>query len=442
MSGLEQQRALAARSEPEPPCAVALAGGRGVRALPLTLVAPHYLRSKAAMRVAGRTLIEWAVHTLSEQGVRSFHVAANGRENRTQTLEILGDGAGLGVQVRYSRARFDASNTGSGQATLRCLDYWDLDGPVLVFPTDSVFDLDLAAVMRSHEETDAVVTVATVQRSAHEAAEKYGVLAGGPGGQVHRFVEKPDLPTAQRLAHHGLVHTNAGIYLIDGKRLREAGREPRLAAMARSRLDWGADLLPFLVAEGYRVVAHPIRRFGDLGSPRDYLATMRSVLLGEFPALAGTAHIDASSLALRDGVSGLTLAGKLNRGLVHIAPTVRIGRDVEIAPGAVLEDCDIADGVDIGEGSVLRRVACGEHAIVGPGAQVSDCVLGSSALVGSSPASPSVLRQHCVLGDEASVAPGTRLSGVEVFPRLAVRPGAIIPPGTRLTEPGQYARWR
>ncbi len=446
MSGAEEFPIPDITGAPAPPRAIALAGGRGERALPLTLVAPQYLRSKAAMRVAGRTLIEWAVHALRAQGVQSFHVIANGRENRTRTFDILGDGSALGVEVRYSRARFDASNTGSGQATLRCLDYWDLDGPVLVFPTDSVFDFDLAAMTRRHEAADAVVTVATVPCSPQRAARKYGVLAPGPDGLIERFVEKPDLADARLLAERGMVHTNAGIYLVDGKRLREAGREPRLAALARDRLDWGADLLPYLVAEGYRVAAHPIARFGDLGSPRDYLATMRSVLRGEFPALgavnAGTARIAESSLCLRDGVCGLTLAEKIARGLVRIGPTVRIGRDVEIAPGVVLEDCDIADGVDVGEGCVLRRTACGEHAIVGAHARISDCVLGSSAVAGSSRQQPSVLRDYCVLGDEASVAPGTRLTGVEVFPRLAVRPGALVPPGSRLTEPGPYAAWK
>jgi NDP-sugar pyrophosphorylase family protein len=257
---------VGASAGPAMPRAIALAGGRGIRARPLTLVAPDYLRSKAAMVLTGRTLIEWAVETLREQGVECFHVLANGRENRTQTKEILGNGAPFGVTVSYSRARFDASNTGSGEATLRGLEYWDIDGPAVVFPTDSVFDFDLAAMLRRHEESDAVVTVATMPHSPAAAAGKYGVLAEGPDGLVYRFLEKPGLEATTRLAVGGLVQTNAGIYLIDGKRLREAAREPRLAALALRRLDWGGDLLPYLIEEGYRVAAHQITKFGDLGS--------------------------------------------------------------------------------------------------------------------------------------------------------------------------------
>jgi NDP-sugar pyrophosphorylase family protein len=425
------------------PCAIALAGGRGVRALPLTLLAPHYLRSKAALGLAGRSLIEWAVELLHDQGVHDFYVVANGRENRAQTKALLRDGAPWGVTVRYSRTRFDAHNTGSGEATLRALDYWDVDGPAVVFPTDSVFDLDLAALLRRHEEADAVVTVATVQRSAQEASGKYGVLAPGADGLVARFLEKPDLGAAVRLAGGSPLHTNAGIYLVDSKRLREAARESGLAALARRRLDWGRDLLPYLVGQGHRVAHHPIARFGDLGSPRDYLDTLRSVLRDEYPALSERLGppIHPSSLHLRDAVSGRTLAEKLADGSVRIGPNVRIGRDVELAPGVVLEDCDVADGVDLGEGCRLRGVACGEHAIVGPWARISDTVLGSGAVVGSTREHPTVLERCCALGDEAGVEPGARLSAVEVFPRLAVRGGVTVPAGTRLTGPGALARW-
>ena len=38
---------------------IGLAGGQGMRARPLTLKAPGYLRSKAAMSFLGRRLIRW-----------------------------------------------------------------------------------------------------------------------------------------------------------------------------------------------------------------------------------------------------------------------------------------------------------------------------------------------------------------------------------------------
>ena len=424
--------------------AIALAGGRGIRARPLTLTTPDYLRSKAAMRLAGRSLIEWSVDLLSAQGVSDFYIAASGSENRGQIKSILDHGERLGVSVRYSRMRFDQHNTGSGQATLRCLEHWDLDGTGLVFPTDSIFEFDLPAMARAHRAAGATVTVAAVHRSAAQAAGKYGVLDCDHAGVVSRFVEKPDLQLAGRLADRaGLVRTNAGMYLIDGARLRLAAREPELAARARSRLDWGGDLLPHLVSRGHRVASHVIDRFGDLGSPPDFLDTMRDVLQDKYPQLSLRmgARVHESSLYLKDSTSGRTLAEKIRDGSVRVGANVRIGRDVEIGPGAVLIDSDIGDGVDVGADAKLYRVACGDHSIIGPGARLSDAVVGPMAEIRSERNRPVVLEGYCALGDEVRVHAGAHLRGVHIFPRLEVWGDARIPPGTCLIGPRDIVRW-
>ncbi|GAA2752352.1 NDP-sugar synthase [Kitasatospora cinereorecta] len=430
--------------------AIALVGGRGVRARPLTLNSSDYLRSKAAMSLAGRSLIEWAVETLQCQGVDRFFVVANGGENHAQTKAILEHGEQLGVSVRYSRTRFDHSNTGSGEATLRCLEYWDLGGLALVFPSDSVFDFDLAAMVRAHRASGAVVTVATVVRTAAEAAGKYGVLERGRDGLVRRFLEKPDRRTVEAVAGDA-VETNAGMYLVDCDRLRLAGRESGLAALARRSLDWGGDLLPYLVGHGHRVASYPIAKFGDLGSPRDYLTTLREVLRDEYPLLSGRidppvsptarARIHESSLLLKDQATGRTLADRIADGTVRIGPDVRIGRDVEIGPGVTLAASDIGDGVDIGEGAELCGVACGDGSIIGPGARVSDAFLGAMVELRSSPGRPVVLEEFCALGDGVRVHAGTRLRGVSVFPRLDIRSGVRIPPGTSLSGLQDLLRW-
>ena len=414
--------------------ALALAGGSGLRARPLTLASPDYRRSKAAITLAGRSLIDWEVGTLARQGVARFYVVANGRENRAQTKQLLGDGDRHGVSVRYSRPRFDGQNTGSGEATLRALEHWGLDGPVLVFPTDSVFDFSLDELVGAHRAQGAVVTVATVARTPREAAGKYGVLRLA-GQRVLGFREKPELAEAEAIAREagrgdGLVDVNAGLYLVDGARLRALAETPRLRRLAHTRLDWGGDLLPFLVEQGQPVAAHRIARFGDLGTPRDYLETLGDVLRGRFPLLTedlgparepdGSVRIHDSSLQLADADTGLTLARKLEAGLVHIGPNVRIGRDVEIGPGAWIEDTDIGDGVDLGPGVVLRGAACADHAIVGTGARVVDAYVGSMAVVESTARRRTVLGAYTALGDGARIAAGLRLNGVHVYPRVEI----------------------
>jgi NDP-sugar pyrophosphorylase family protein len=421
---------------------IALAGGLGVRARPLTLAAQGYPRSKATVSVLGRPLIEWQVRLLREQGIEEFFVVANGRANRCQIRDVLAYGESHQVSVRYSRARHDRGNAGSGEATLRNLERWDLHGVALVFPTDSLFDFDLAEMVRVHHASGAAVTIASVRREPEEVAGRYGVLVADGDGWGHRFVEKPTLEHALSLAgRHGEVYTNAGMYLIDCDLLRAVLAGGALAGLLECQLDWGSDLLPWLVARGYPVRHHPIARFGDLGSPEGYLDTMREALRGGYPSLAralacpaGQVRIEESSLSRRDPVTGRTLAEKISRGMVRIGPNVRIGGEVEIGPGVQLRDADIADEVDLGEGCVLSGVACQEGAMVGPHARLSDTWLGAMAAVESTAEHPVVTGGYTALGDEVRVGAGVRLSRVTVHPGLAIPAFARIAPGADLTN--------
>jgi NDP-sugar pyrophosphorylase family protein len=255
-------------------------------------------------------------------------------------------------------------------------------------------------------------------------------------------VEKPPLEEVLSLVgRRGEMFTNAGMYLVDCDLLRALVADDGLAGLIDYRLDWGSDLLPWLVARGYPVRHHPIARFGDLGSPQGYLDTMRDALGGGYPRLSralagptGQVRIEESSLARRDPVTGRTLADKIRSGLVRIGPNVRIGREVEIGPGVRLRDADIADEVDLGEGCALSGVACQDGAMVGSHARLSDTYLGTMAAVESTAEHPVVTSGYTALGDEVTVGAGVRLTGVTVHPGLCIPPFARIPAGADLTH--------
>src|SRR5438094_3799166 len=128
---------------------IGLAGGQGVRARPLTLKAPGYLRSKAAMSFLGRRLIRWVIQILSSEGIKEYYIIAHGKENRYQIKVMIGYGEGFGVDVKYSPVKYDALSKGSADSTLRMLEHWELAGAALVFPTDSIIDFELGPVFRT-----------------------------------------------------------------------------------------------------------------------------------------------------------------------------------------------------------------------------------------------------------------------------------------------------
>lgn len=263
--------------------------------------------------------------------------------------------------------------------------------------------------------------------------------------RIHRLFPETSLPLAERT-----LPTNAGMYLIDCGRLRLAARTPDMIRLAQQRLDWGGDLLPWLVGRGLPVAAEYIDRLGDLGSVDDYLKSLGDVLGGHYPWMnramgpplsdSPPYWIHESSLRSKDSVAGTTLAQKIAEGSVVIGPAVRIGRDAEIGPGVQLSHADIGDGVDLDEGARLTRAAVGDGAVVGPYARLSDSYVGPLAHVHSERDNP-VRLTHSALGDAAQLRPGTRLSGVSVYPRLRVPAVTGLPSGTHLTSSDDILHW-
>jgi NDP-sugar pyrophosphorylase family protein len=438
---------------------IGLAGGQGLRARPLTLKAPGYLRSKAAMSFLGRRLIRWVIQILTSEGIKEYYVIAHGKENRYQIKVMIGYGEGFGVDVKYSPVKYDALSTGSADSTLRMLEYWDVSASALVFPTDSIIDFDLAPMLEAHRRNGAVATIAAMTREPDEVAEKYGVMLANDDGRITDFVEKPTLGELREHFHAETeedfrrlpLMTNAGFYLVESSRLRELARRPEIERLRERRLDFGKDLLPWLVGEGEPVYAYPVRRIGDLGNVQDYVETMVAVLRGEFesvdrllgPPFDPDRHvwIAPESLAMRDSTSGATLAEKIADGSVEIGPAVRIGRFCEIHPGARISESNLDDDIEVHREAVIERSQIRDGAIVGAGARISEAVIGSMSEIRSEPFNPTVVERFVALGDEVTVYPGVELSDeVAVYPRLKLPAGIRIPRGTDVTGPADVLR--
>jgi NDP-sugar pyrophosphorylase family protein len=439
---------------------IALAGGQGIRARPLTLKAPGYLRSKAAMSFLGRRLIRWVIQILSSEGIKDYYVIGHGKENRYQIKVMIGYGEGFGVDVKYSPVKYDALSKGSADSTLRTLDHWDITSPALVFPTDSIIDFDLEPMYRAHVESGAVATIAAMVREPDEVAEKYGLMLADDDGRVTDFVEKPTLGELREHFHAASdeefrempLMTNAGFYLIDSAALRKLEDDPKIRRLRQRRLDFGKDLLPWLVGNGYRVQVHPVRRIGDLGNVEDYLETMFDALNGRFesvdrllgPPFDPDEHvwIAPESLSLRDSTSGKTLAEKISEGLVEIGPAVRIGRFCEIHPGVRIRDSNLDDDVEVMERATIERSQIRDGAIVGAGAVVRETVVGSMTEIRSERENPTVIDGMVALGDEVLIYAGVHLANrVAVYPRLKIPSGIRVPPESDVTGPADVLRY-
>jgi NDP-sugar pyrophosphorylase family protein len=439
---------------------IGLAGGQGVRARPLTLKAPGYLRSKAAMSFLGRRLIRWVIQILTSEGIKDYYVIAHGKENRYQIKVMIGYGEGFGVDVKYSPVKYDQLSTGSADSTLRMLEYWDISGPALVFPTDSIIDFDLGPMVEQHRERGSVATIASMVREPDEVAEKYGLMLADDDSRVRDFVEKPTLAELREHFHAESEEafrslpllTNAGFYLVDAGRLRELASHGDIQRMRERRLDFGKDLLPWLVEHDEPVHTFNVRRIGDLGNVEDYLETMSDVLQGEFASvdrLLGppfdaerNVWIAPESLSMQDSTSGKTLAEKLADGDVEIGPAVRIGRFCEIHPGVKITESNLDDDIEVHRDAVIERSQIRDGAIIGPHAYVREAVIGSMTEIRSEPFHPTTIEGMVALGDEVTVYAGVHIANdVAVYPRLKLPSGIRIPEGSEVTGAADVLRY-
>jgi Nucleoside-diphosphate-sugar pyrophosphorylase involved in lipopolysaccharide biosynthesis/translation initiation factor 2B, gamma/epsilon subunits (eIF-2Bgamma/eIF-2Bepsilon) len=94
-------------SLPQPPRAMILAAGRGVRLRPLTDHCP-----KPLIEAGGRPLIEHHLQALRAAGVREVVINLGWLGERIEAA--LGEGARFGLSIRYAREGWPALETGGG----------------------------------------------------------------------------------------------------------------------------------------------------------------------------------------------------------------------------------------------------------------------------------------------------------------------------------------
>lgn len=292
-----------------PPHALVLTAGVGSRLRPLTDV-----RAKPAVPVAGVPLVTRILRTVRAQGIAD---AVLNLHHRPETLAaIIGDGAALGLRVRYSWEPILLGSAGSPRRALPLLE----SDPFLLVNGDTLHTVDYQAMWREHLDSGARVTLALIPNP--DPAWYNGVLVDD-AGWVTGFAKAG---TATRSFHIiGAQITAHEVFL-------------RAPADQYAESTWG--IYPALMAED----PHAIRAFicdsifFDVGTTRDYIAA-------------------AEQVAAAEGSTPWTHGARFTAAPdAHLERTIAWD-DVTVGPGAELVDCILADGVTIPAGARYSRCA-------------------------------------------------------------------------------------
>jgi len=400
-------------------------GGEAKRLRPLTAEA-----SKAVVRIFNRPLVEFALMELARQGIREFVFGAKGYVNYRSLFDYFREGQGFSAQ-HYVKPRAHIKyqprieDVGSADSVRILMDYYDITEQFLVVQGDNLFELDLHDMIAFQRRTDAFMVIGL---TPVEDVESYGIAEMDDGGRITRFVEKPSRETApSRMA-------NSGIYLISPK-IREVFDEPEVQHMIKvnKRLDFGLDLIPYLVKRRPVYGYYMRGSWLDVGTPRGYLSAMarvlrdpsrRSYYLGE--PLPQLKHVwiqggSVDSIRRKEVIVGKALSGK-----IQLEGNVFIGRHCQIDDGSIVRDSCIDNFCILGRNVTVERSAILDRVVIEDGATIQDSIVGRHVRVGSSERNPTWITGLSVVGDDVDLEKGATLASTKVNPHRGVPEGANI----------------
>lgn len=343
---------------------VILTGGQATRMRPLS--ADH---SKAMLPFLGRPLLAYLLSDLASAGFTRALLTNRGRGNDIQLH--FGDGADIGVHLDYLAPGQWMGTAGMVMSLLENSPA-AVSSPFLVIYGDSLLRIDYGSLIAFHRQSGASLTIACHRPRFDEflfdnpapdqPRTNFGVADLQPNGRVTHFEEKPYLERIGTAFVHPVA--NAAVYVIEPSALRG------MPAPAHKELDFGYDLIPWLIARGDRIYGMDIApgfRI-DLGTLPHYLSVQLAALWGEVAIQPAFRSID-DGVWLQDGAT-------IHPGATMIPP-VFIGAGGIVENGATLAAAIIGARTTVRESALVRESMVLEDTTIGIGARVEGSILGS-----------------------------------------------------------------
>ncbi len=349
--------------------AILLAGGKGTRLRPLTIHTP-----KPIVPIFNRAFLHYQIDLLKQvPEIDEVILSLNYQPRRIE--EMFGDGADLGIKIRYV---VEPVPLGTAGAIKYAGD--KLTESVVVFNGDVMTQLDLAAVIRMHRERQARATIVLTPVDNPSA---YGLVETDDQSNIRRFLEKPK---PEEITTN---HINAGIYVL----------EPDTFDRIPSEVPWSIErsYFPSLIERGETFVAYVYNGYWiDIGTPEKYVQVHRDIMDGRFnaPPFAGQTNAKgciAPDVRIEDGAT--------IEGPVFIDEGVLVKAGARIGPYAVL-----GRQTQVEEEAVVERAILWPNCRIGSQAAISDAVLGRQCHIGRNVS----LNSGAVLGDKTTLTDFTR----------------------------------
>jgi mannose-1-phosphate guanylyltransferase len=362
--------------------AVILVGGEGKRLRPLTSTVP-----KPVVPLVDRPFISFMLEWLRQHGIDDVIMSCGFLA--TSVRNVLGDGSGLGIRLRFVEEP-DPRGTAGALKFAESL----LDERFLMLNGDVLTDIDLSAQIAQHETTGAKATLALVPVPDPTA---YGLVHLEVDHSVREFVEKPSSDTIDS----NLI--SAGAYVLE-REILELVPPGRNVSIER-------EVWPALIGQG--LYGYPSDSYWlDIGTPERYLKGTFDIIEGNVET-AVKERLGSDWLAIDEGaeVSG------------RVIPPAVLERGVRVAEGAHVGSLAVLAGdVSIGAGTTVERAVILNGAEIADNCTLRDCIVAAGCRVGAR----TQISGGAVLGEGVTVGADNVISrGARIFPGVELPDGAI-----------------
>ncbi|MGB9856657.1 MAG: sugar phosphate nucleotidyltransferase [Dictyoglomaceae bacterium] len=309
--------------------ALILAGGKGVRLLPLTKILP-----KPMLPIANRPFLHYIIDLLKHYGIKEIVLSLGYKSEEIK--KYFEDGEKFGVKIYYVEESFPLGTAG---AIKNAESFFE--DTFLIFNGDIMTDINLEHLINFHKNKKPLVTIALTKV---DDPSSYGVIELDNEGKIKKFIEKPKKEEAPT------NFINAGIYVFEKEIFNfiPSGREVSLER----------EIYPLLLKENIPMYGFEYKGYWlDIGNLQKYLKANKDILLGKVK------------------LPNINLERRNN---------VIIGENVEIHPKAKIEGpIIIGDGTIISKDAEINSISIiGKEVFIDKKAKIKESVIWDKAKIG------------------------------------------------------------
>ncbi len=370
--------------------AMLLAGGQGSRLGALTRSI-----AKPGVSFGGKfRIIDFSLSNCANSEIDTVGVLTQYRPY--QLHNYIGSGAawnldardgGISILPPYATESGGSWYAGTADAIYRNLDYIAAHNPeyVLILSGDHLYRMDYRKMLEDHIAHDADLTVSYLT-VPWEEAHRFGILLTDENGYITEFAEKSPNPRSNQ--------ASMGVYIFSAHVLIEALVAD--AANPESEHDFGKNIIPMLLADGRRLLAHHFDGFWkDVGTIASFHETNMQLLGHEpefdlykpgWPIMSNSPTRPPHYVGPNGQVENAIVAnGSMVLGTVKhsiLSTDAYVAEDAEVIDSVLLPRARVEAGARvvraiIGEDSVVQ-----EGAVVGTGDATKDiAVVGNMVVI-------------------------------------------------------------